>query len=84
MLIVSIGDIEIREVTIDSRRILRRNELSREAFMTEIKCSVSSCRYHNDDDSCNKDQFYVSIDEVYTASGFHPICSDYSEGNEDD
>lgn len=52
--------------------------------MTEIKCNVTSCRYHNDDDSCNKDQFYVSIDEVYTASGFHPICSDYSEGNEDD
>lgn len=52
--------------------------------MTEIKCRVTSCRYHTDDDSCDKNQYYVAIEEVYTASGFYPICSDYSEGYEDD
>lgn len=54
--------------------------------MAKIECKVTSCKYHrgypyND---CNKHQYLVSIDEVMTSSGIHPICSDYEEGYEED
>lgn len=45
--------------------------------MAEIyRCSVTDCKY-NKDKECNAD--YVEIDEILTASGFHPMCSTYEE-----
>lgn len=54
--------------------------------MAMIECKVTSCKYHrgypyND---CSKNQYVVSIDEVMTASGFYPICSNYVEKEEAD
>lgn len=52
--------------------------------MAEIKCKIDCCRYHQEDDSCGKDQYYVSIEEKLTAAGFIPTCSDYVEKEEVD
>ena len=52
--------------------------------MAEIKCDIDCCRYHQEDGSCGKDQYYVSIEEKLTAAGFIPTCSDFEEGYEED
>lgn len=54
--------------------------------MALIMCNVTSCKYnrgypYND---CSKPLYFVSINEVMTASGIHPICSDYVEKEEVD
>lgn len=53
--------------------------------MAMIQCRVTSCKYHRGlpYDDCSKRQYCVTIEEVMTASGFHPICSDYVEKEED-
>ena len=54
--------------------------------MAMIECRVTSCKYHRGEpyNDCSKHQYIVSIDEVMTASGIHPICSDYVEKEEVD
>ena len=47
--------------------------------MADIKCNIDYCRYHEEDGSCGKDQYYVSIDEKQTAIGWLPVCSDFVE-----
>lgn len=47
--------------------------------MAEIKCYVTSCKYHQEDGSCGRDFYYVAIEEKMTSAGFIPTCSDYRE-----
>lgn len=46
-------------------------------MMAEIcRCGVTECKY-NEDKECTAE--YIYIEEELTASGFHPMCSNYEE-----
>ena len=44
--------------------------------MNTVHCDNEDCKY-NEDRYCERD--HVWIEQVYTASGFHPICTEYEE-----
>lgn len=48
--------------------------------MSDIRnCTVTDCKFNNDGE-CEAEHVY--IEEVFTASGFHPMCTTYEEDDD--